>query len=499
MPFITAPRKRGKSDPDEKVGESSISRAQEIADKIENDIVNARLAPGVLMGTKEHLCIKYQVSATHLRQAARILEQRGIASLRRGSGGGLVVRRQGLKVLSKAVATYLEFIACPFEDTLLLNECVRPFVNEIASTAMTLERARELAQTFDKLKLHSHSALNDINRLTEFLNSLFDLSSNPAVALIHQTLSYFYTDIIPYEEESVELKQSMRDEQILMTEEILSALIACDLSKLQQLSSAFNQRMRELHDLWPSDRLALLQPGSQQSESLVLQKGQWNTKTLAEGLARLILRDIRLQGWPVGKHLGSEPELLERFSVSRATFRQAVRILEEYSAAKMKRGTGGGLVVTSPDSNRIVEAAIHQLQAEGVECDELRQIQCSLCTLAIELCCKSDFSDELSDLVLAMEAFALNNKHNIRDQIASVQIKIAQACGNDAVAVFLHIFAPLSSARDIPYTIADEVVFDIAHKSFSAIAEAVKHKKPAFARRALLEYFERETLWIQGR
>ena len=38
--------------------------------------------------------------------------------------------------------------------------------------------------------------------------------------------------------------------------------------------------------------------------------------------------------------------------VSRATFRQAVRLLEQYFAVQTRRGPGGGLFVASPDDNK---------------------------------------------------------------------------------------------------------------------------------------------------
>lgn len=54
--------------------------------------------------------------------------------------------------------------------------------------------------------------------------------------------------------------------------------------------------------------------------------------------------------------LGSEPELIERFGVSRAVFREAIRIVEFDGLAMMKRGPSGGLYSASPDGDAVTHA-----------------------------------------------------------------------------------------------------------------------------------------------
>ena len=66
-------------------------------------------------------------------------------------------------------------------------------------------------------------------------------------------------------------------------------------------------------------------------------------------VADRILGDIAEEGWPEGEVVGSEAELLERYGVSRAVFREAVRLLEHLQVARMRRGPGGGLVVLDAD------------------------------------------------------------------------------------------------------------------------------------------------------
>ena len=70
-------------------------------------------------------------------------------------------------------------------------------------------------------------------------------------------------------------------------------------------------------------------------------------RKLGEQLAERVEEEIIASGWPVGKVLGSEAELIERYGVSRAVFREAMRIVDHHGVAEMRRGPGGGLVVGS--------------------------------------------------------------------------------------------------------------------------------------------------------
>ena len=57
-------------------------------------------------------------------------------------------------------------------------------------------------------------------------------------------------------------------------------------------------------------------------------------------LADQIVSDVMAMGWPVGALLGAEAELLARYQVSRAVFREAVRLVEHQQVARTRRGPG---------------------------------------------------------------------------------------------------------------------------------------------------------------
>jgi GntR family transcriptional regulator, transcriptional repressor for pyruvate dehydrogenase complex len=67
-----------------------------------------------------------------------------------------------------------------------------------------------------------------------------------------------------------------------------------------------------------------------------------------------------------GESIGREPELIERFGVSRPSLREALRILEAEGLISVIRGVQGGVVAHRPDSRLAARTAAIVLQARNV-------------------------------------------------------------------------------------------------------------------------------------
>ena len=67
-----------------------------------------------------------------------------------------------------------------------------------------------------------------------------------------------------------------------------------------------------------------------------------------------------------GDLIGHEPELIERFGVSRPSLREALRILEAEGLISVVRGVQGGVIVHHPDQRLTARTAALVLQARKV-------------------------------------------------------------------------------------------------------------------------------------
>src|ERR1700722_16100877 len=89
--------------------------------------------------------------------------------------------------------------------------------------------------------------------------------------------------------------------------------------------------------------------------------------------ARQIENDIFEEGWPSGEVFGDQAHLIRRYGFSRATLREAVRLLEDRHVARMRRGPGGGLIILPVSRAAIAPAVADYFHAIGTGAEQLRQ------------------------------------------------------------------------------------------------------------------------------
>jgi GntR family transcriptional repressor for pyruvate dehydrogenase complex len=90
--------------------------------------------------------------------------------------------------------------------------------------------------------------------------------------------------------------------------------------------------------------------------------GREKPQQIADELRRMIVSGELSEG----DSLGREPDLVERFGVSRPSLREALRILEAEGLITVVRGVLGGVVVHEPDRRTTARTAALVLQARNV-------------------------------------------------------------------------------------------------------------------------------------
>jgi GntR family transcriptional regulator, transcriptional repressor for pyruvate dehydrogenase complex len=83
-----------------------------------------------------------------------------------------------------------------------------------------------------------------------------------------------------------------------------------------------------------------------------------------------------------GDSLGREPELVERFGVSRPSLREALRILEAENLITVVRGVHGGVIVHEPDERMTARTASLVLAARNVSLADVFEARALLEPLA---------------------------------------------------------------------------------------------------------------------
>jgi DNA-binding FadR family transcriptional regulator len=216
---------------------------------------------------------------------------------------------------------------------------------------------------------------------------------------------------------------------------------------------------------------------------------------LAATVAARIVDEVAARGWPVGEVIGSEPELLERYGVSRAVFREAVRLVEHQHVARMRRGPGGGLVVTEPDVTAVIDAAVIYLLRVGARLDEVFEARLVLEEMVTDMAPGRVSEAGLAEIRALVEAEAAGT---VVDQRALHNL-LAHVTGNPALELFVEMLSRLTTFYVAnPREIAQPTFVEANH-AHHKIADAVMAGDPAVARRRMGAHLRAEAEYIRAR
>lgn len=219
-------------------------------------------------------------------------------------------------------------------------------------------------------------------------------------------------------------------------------------------------------------------------------KGSSATKMGAR-LAEQIEQRILELGWPVGHLLGSEPELIETYGVSRAVLREAIRLLEHAQVAEMRRGRNGGLFVTEPDPAAIADSVALFLRYRRVTGQDLFDVRQTLELTAARLAAQRSTEEEV-DRLRALTGV----DSDIVSESAAFHDMVAEISGNPAIHLFVQILTLLTETM-IDHSPAVPMAAGV-HHAHAAIADAVEAANPDMAHRRMLRHFEAMTeVWFR--
>jgi DNA-binding FadR family transcriptional regulator len=212
---------------------------------------------------------------------------------------------------------------------------------------------------------------------------------------------------------------------------------------------------------------------------------------LAANVARRILTDVVDRGWPVGEVLGSQSELIARYGVSRAVFREAVRLVENQQVAFMRRGPGGGLVVTEPTVDAIIDAAVLYLHRANTRLDEVFEARIILEVIAAELATERLTADDAVELRALGEA-------EVRDHRA-LHARLAALTRNPALELFVDILNRVAFLYFRGGSSLTEGTLSASRQAHARIIDAVLDSDPDTAARRMRRHLEAESAFLQNR
>jgi DNA-binding FadR family transcriptional regulator len=330
-------------------------------------------------------------------------------------------------------------------------------------------------------------------KMLEVRLAIANATQNPALALFMQALNdALVSKLGLIKDPSGQFKADQKRTH-LGNRELVEAIVAGDPGRAErQVVRDFELRRNSVSQLDVLLREATRTPNRRLAHELLTERD--GDKKAAEITAAKIADDIRVKGWKEGTPLGPEVTLQERYGVSRAVFREAVRFLEMHQVVRTKSGAHGGLVIDSPDPRYTVRCVVAYLRHLSMRTRDLWEIQSVLEINAAELAATRASADDVKRMEGILAGMLSAGADDALGASANLHILIAETTKNRALALFLQVLIqigretlPSIEARTMPW-------LERAHRRLVA---AIASGDSGMARRRMIEVFTESGRWVR--
>jgi DNA-binding FadR family transcriptional regulator len=446
--------------------------ASQVARRIIADLAAAGWPRDQIVGSEPELLERYGVSRAVFREAIRLVEHLHVARMRRGPGGGLLVMDPSAAAGTDALAIYLYAVGAEVDEVLAARRALEEFAAEVAPARLRpadADALRELVAREVSGRRHDHRELHQLVAVA---------TGNPAVAFFVEVLNRATRLYLPAD------SRVQGDDRATSTTAhvaIVDAVLAGDGGLARgRMRKHLAAEVAFVHARRPSRR-----------HLLGLTADADRSGKRAEQTAAALLLEIALAGWPIGGLLGSEAELMERYDVSRAVLREAVRVLEHHQVAEMRRGPGGGLVVTQPGVAAIADAVALQVDRLGLTAEDLFEVRPAVEMAVLDAVLERGPGDEVRErLQAALDAEAGATPAELSVVGHDLHHVLARLSGNRVLELVVLVLLRLSRAH-LPATDptgADEGVSEHVRRVHRQLVESVLAGDAAAARTRLARH-----------
>jgi DNA-binding FadR family transcriptional regulator len=457
-------------------GVGSRKLADQVARRIEEDVVRAGWPIGALVGSESELLARYEVSRAVFREAVRLVEYLGIARMRRGPGGGLVVTEPDPSGVITAVVVYLTYVQVRLEDVLQARRPIEVAAARLAAERVTPVEVEELRGQVDAER--DGRADHRVVHAT-----IAHMTRNPALELFVEILGRVTAQYQATPRLTAARARAQRAEAATAHASIVKALGAGD-------GVAAARRMGRHLDAVESFLV------SRQLDRTLTFVGDGSDGRGKRGalVAREILSDVVARGWTVGEMLGSESDLMRAHAVSRAVLREAIRLLEFHGVVRTRRGPGGGVFVAAPDVVATTEAMAVYLESRRISPEMLFEVRQAMELVTVELAVQSRDDGAVEVLQNALRDEAQAPVEQFAPLSHALHLRIAEVTGNGAVVLFLHVLTRLTEQYSRRAQAASELSPEEAaarvRRAHSAIVAAIVARDRDRALRRMQRHLE---------
>jgi DNA-binding FadR family transcriptional regulator len=190
---------------------------QDVVEQIQEAIFDGRLKTGDMLPAERELKEMFSISRGTLREALRVLEQKGLIEIRLGVGGGSVVKAVDTEQISESLGLLIQSQKVSLNHLAEFREDVEGIVAAHAAARRTRYQIQELNQLLNQARAcvqqgsSQRKAFIEIDKRIHM--RLADITGNPiytsVLHSIHENIHRYYDRFLSMERR--ELQQNFQD------------------------------------------------------------------------------------------------------------------------------------------------------------------------------------------------------------------------------------------------------------------------------------------------
>jgi GntR family transcriptional regulator, transcriptional repressor for pyruvate dehydrogenase complex len=228
----------------------TMKRSELIARDLARYIVDARLPAGAMLPHEKEMIEQLGVGRTTLREALRILETRGVLTIRSGPGGGPVVRHPEPSDLTESLTLILQFQRATMMEVLSARVWLEPLAARLAASTVTKAEIARLREINAEIESNIDSNENISTANQQFHRVIAGATANLVVQVFTETL------LTVAESGAVDLNHSRAFRRSVVSDhaDIIDALERRDGDRAEDamrrhVENGRSQRLKENRDL----------------------------------------------------------------------------------------------------------------------------------------------------------------------------------------------------------------------------------------------------------
>jgi DNA-binding FadR family transcriptional regulator len=165
-----------------------LKRSEMIAQDLVAYIVDSRLPPGARLPHEKEMIEQIGVGRTSLREALRILETRGVLTIKSGPGGGPVVRHPQPTDLTESFKLILQFQRGTMAEVLDARVWLEPIAARMAAENITRHEIARLSEINAEIEADADTEEKIVDANRRFHSVIAGSTANIVVQMYTETL-----------------------------------------------------------------------------------------------------------------------------------------------------------------------------------------------------------------------------------------------------------------------------------------------------------------------